>query len=48
VLYNESQQSIWSFYRMALPEHRLRRYQLEWLEVVRTARGWEFKESWDQ
>ena len=47
VLYNESQQRVWSFYRMALPEYRLRRYQLEWLEAVRTARGWEFKESWD-
>lgn len=47
VLYNEPQQSIWSFYRMALPEYRLRRYQLEWLEAVRTSRGWEFRESWD-
>lgn len=47
VLYNESRRSVWSFYRMALPEYRLRRYQQEWLEAVRTPRGWEFKESWD-
>ena len=47
VLYNESQHSIWSFYRMALPEYRLRRYQLEWLEVVRTSSGWESRESWE-
>ncbi len=47
VLYNESQHSIWSFYRMALPEYRLRRYQLGWLEVVKTPQEWEFRESWD-
>ncbi|MBI4321197.1 MAG: hypothetical protein HY675_22120 [Chloroflexi bacterium] len=47
VLYNESRQRVWSFFRMALPEFRLRRYRLEWLEAVRGPRGWEFRESWD-
>ena len=27
VLYNENEHVVWSFYRMPLPEHRLRRYQ---------------------
>jgi len=33
--------------RRQVPFWELRRYQSEWLEAVRTSRGWEFKESWE-
>ena len=46
VMYNEQRRQIWSFFRPEDAAARMAAVQAGWIEVVRTATGWDFREHW--
>lgn len=46
LVYNEAGRSIWSFLQPKNADARMRAFETDWIEVVRTPEGWRFLEDW--